>query len=94
MNPFAYFQEYEILVLDEAILSLTLAQNENLGFEEADENRAFRFMAYRQYTLRLHGCLGRRSTRVMPACCNISIRTRFPDPEGKYIQYFANRDKF
>ena len=94
MNPFAYFQEFEILELDEAILSLTRAQNEILGFEEADENRAFRFMAYRQYTLWIHGCLGRRSTRVVPACCTISIRTRFPDPEGKYIQYFANRDNF
>ena len=94
MSPFAYFQEFEILELDEAILSLTRAQNEILGFEEADENRAFRFMAYRQYTLWIHGCLGRRSTRVVPAFCTKSIRTRFPDPEGKYIQYFANRDNF
>ena len=50
MNPFAYFQEFEILELDEAILSLTRAQNEILGFEDANEKRAFRFMAYRQYT--------------------------------------------
>ena len=59
-------QHFEVLVLDRAVLEVARAQVKDLlGFEEANENRAFRNQAYRQYTLWANGKLGRRSTKAI-----------------------------
>ena len=80
-------------MLDRAVLEVARAQVKDLlGFEEANENRAFRNQAYRQYTLWANGKLGRRSTKAIPACCSIAIRKKYPDSEGKYVPFFANKD--
>lgn len=45
-------QDFEVLVLDRAVLTVARAQIKDLlGFEETDENRAFRYQAYKQSTL-------------------------------------------
>ena len=50
---FLYFPgEFEVFVLDRAVLAVASAPvKEFLGFEEADEIRAFGYQAYKQYTL-------------------------------------------
>ena len=72
--------DFGVLVLDRAVFTVARAQIKDLlGFEEADENRAFRYQACKQYTLWANGKLGRRSTSAIPACCSIAIREKYPD---------------
>ena len=48
-----------------AALTVARAQVADLlHFEEPNENRAFRFQAYRQVTLWAHGKLGRRAAKI------------------------------
>ena len=83
-------------MLDRAVLTVARAQIKDLfGFEEADENRAFRYQAYKQYTLGANGKLDRRSTKSIPACCSIAIRKQYPDFEKKkkkIVPFFAIKD--
>ena len=72
-----------------AALTVARAQVADLlHFEEHNENRAFRFQAYRQVTLWAHGKLGRRAAKIIPAYCTVAIRNKYPDPEGKYKVFF------
>ena len=88
-------QDFQILVLDSAVLTVARAQVADLlKFEEPNENRAFRFQAYRQFTLWAHGKLGRRAAKIIPACCTVAIRKKYPDPEGKYKVFFATKDNY
>ena len=81
------------MVLDRAAFTVARAQVKDLlGFEEADENRAFRYQAYKQYILAANGKLGRRSTSAITACCSIAIRKKYPDSEGKYVPFFTNKE--
>ena len=82
-------------MLDQAVLTVARAQVKDLlSFEEPDENRAFRYQAYRQYTLWANGKLGRPSTKAILPCCSIAIRNKYPDAEGKYVPFFADKDNF
>ena len=81
------------MVLDPAVLAIGKALvKELMVYEDPDENRAFRFQAYRQYTLWVNGRFFRRSKKAVPSCCTLRIRAAFPDPEGNYVPFFANRD--
>ena len=72
-----------------AALTVARAQVADLlHFEEHNENRAFRFQAYRQFTLWAHGKLGRRAAKIIPVYCTVAIRNKYPDPEGKYKVFF------
>ena len=64
-----------MVVLDSAVLPIarnfrndvdTLPQEEE---EEADENKAMRHAAYRQFVLWQFGKLGKGDRRVIPSCC-------------------------
>ena len=88
-------QDFQILVLDSAVLTVARAQVADLlNFEEPNENRAFRFQAYRQFTLWAHGKLGRRAAKIIPACCTVAIRKKYPDPEGEYKFFFATKENY
>ena len=34
---------------------------------------------------------GRRAAKIIPACCTIAIRNKYPDPEGKYKVFWLQK---
>lgn len=55
--------------------------------------RSLRWAAYRQFTWWIHGYLGRRVRRVIPACAVSKIRKTFPAPDGQYEPYASDVDE-
>ena len=45
-------------------------------------SRTWRLAAYRQFTWWVHGVLGRKNRRVIPACVVKAIRHEFPEESG------------
>lgn len=81
-------------MLDTVSLQLLwYAQRQTLGFTgdsllfECMDNSNYRYHAYRAYISFVHGYLGRRNRRIIPACVVSYIRTKWPDPEGTYVGY-------
>ena len=50
-------------------------------------NKSYRHHAYCCYINYIHGYLGRKHRRVIPACVVNYIRDKWPDPEGKYVGF-------
>ena len=82
-----------MVVLDSAVLPIarnfrndvyTLPQEEE---EEADENKAMRHAAYRQFVLWQFGKLGKGDRRVIPSCCIWNIRDKYRD---SFVQWFSS----
>ena len=92
-------QEMNALILDEAVLMLqrlyrgdifNLAVHEQQRGEQrtvGEERKRFRHAAYRQFILWQHGRLGRGNRRVVPSCCVLTVRDRYPDPLGHYVGF-------
>ena len=51
------------------------------------KNENFRFHAYRSYINYMHGYLGRKNRKVIPACVVAYIRDMWPDRHGTYTGY-------
>lgn len=80
------------LVLDGNVLDLAMRYREDvLALDHARNNENFRHTAYRQYVLWQHGRLGQGNRRVVPSCCVIAIRRRYPSASGIYTGFRPTR---
>ena len=87
--------EFSLLILEPMVLNMASNyRNDFLGLSDEDEedlNKSFRHSAYRQYTLWRHGYLGANNRKVIPSCCALAIREKFPSPHGIYTGYKPDR---
>ncbi|KAK7885888.1 hypothetical protein WMY93_025509 [Mugilogobius chulae] len=74
-------------VLWAALVSLHDRRSSGLPARTQVSNRSYRYAAYRQFTWWMHGWLGKRVRRVIPACAVNHIRLAYPENSGTYTGY-------
>ena len=76
---------FQLIVLNGNVLDIAMRYREDvLALDHPWRNENFRPMAYRQFILWQHGC-------VVPSCCVLTIRARYPSQNGIYIGYHPSR---
>ena len=84
-----------MVVLDSAVLPIARNfRNDVYALpqeEEADENKAMRHAAYRQFVLWQFGKLGTGDRSVIPSCCIWKIRDKYRDPFDQYTGFHPSR---
>lgn len=83
-------EKFRIVCLDTDVLRTALVAIHNARLNPIPEpitNRTWRLAAYRQFTWWVHGVLGKRRRRVIPACVVQAIRKEFPEESGQYAGF-------
>ena len=79
---------FQHIVLDANVLEIQMRYREDvLAMAHHRNNENFRHAAYRQFVLWQHGKLGKGDRRVVPSCCVLSIRVRYPSANGFYVGF-------
>ena len=74
--------------LDADVLELCIKNRPDIRNDRQDNStRSFRKAAYRQYTLDVHGYLGKGKRRVAPSCVVWCIRHHYPSTTGIYMGF-------
>ncbi|XP_072022174.1 uncharacterized protein [Amphiura filiformis] len=83
--------DFEAICLTPAVLEMIAAlTRERRGYpiNEDWSNRLYRLLAYQAYTFWIHGKLGRKNRRVIPACAVNTIRRKWPEMnDNNYVSY-------
>ena len=83
---------FPVLILDGNVLDIAMRYREDMvALNNTRNNESFRHAAYRQFVLWQHGLLGKGNRRVVPSCCVLAIRARYPSPNGIYTGYRPSR---
>ena len=83
---------FQLVVLNGNVLDIAMRYREDVfALDHPRNNENFRHMAYRQYILWQHGRLRQGNRRVVPSCCVLAIRARYPSPNGIYTGYRPSR---
>ncbi|PIK38595.1 hypothetical protein BSL78_24567 [Apostichopus japonicus] len=70
-------------VLRTAIVMVRYARGLTNAQDHYDK-KTYRYAAYRSFTAWIHGALGKRQRRVIPACAVSAIRSAYPAEDGIY----------
>ncbi|XP_031565199.1 P2X purinoceptor 7-like [Actinia tenebrosa] len=74
-------------VLWTALVSLHDREGSSLPTRTNIPNNSLRYASYRQFTWWVHGYLGKKIRRVIPACVVSKIRSTFPNPNEEYTGF-------
>lgn len=91
-NCISRLPSFSLYCLDASILRIHRNYREDitaLGIarEPGDDNREYRYAAYRSFIYWQHGAVGRGNRLVIPSCCVWQIRDKWPDPHGCYTGF-------
>ena len=59
--------------------------------DPGEDNRQFRFAAYRQDIVWRCGILGANNCLLIPSCAVWKIKDAWPDPQGHYVGFIPRR---
>ncbi|XP_070399592.1 P2X purinoceptor 7-like isoform X2 [Nothobranchius furzeri] len=87
-NCVCLLPHFSLFCLDEGNLQIHRRYREDLmvvrpAREPSDDNREYRYAAYRHFIFWQHGALRRGNRLVIPSCCVWAIRDRYSDPYGQ-----------
>ena len=84
---------FDSVVLNRDVLSLAIEARCDVYAElPVYSPAAYRKAAYRQFALWQHGHLGRNNHCVVPSCVVLSIRRKYPAPDGHYLGFREFRE--
>ena len=84
-------EAFENIVLGINVLSVAIISHSDIYADNPEYTHAsYRKAAYTQYTMWIHGYLGRGNRQVIPSCIVWAVRRRYPEPHGIYLGFHEN----